>query len=588
MIMKCSDFIAKKLSKYSDIVFSGQGGSVVHILDSLSKIKKIKIIPSQNEQGASLAADAYYRTTKKIAIVVATSGPGILNAFQGMACSFYDSVPALYISGAPVTTALKKNNKLRQLGFQEMEVADITRSITKYSVRITDVSQVNYEIEKCLSIATSGRPGPVLIDLPDDIQRQYLDVKKQKRYVKKIFLPKINFSKIKKFSNLIKNSKKPLIIIGNGIKISNTHKYIQKIIDKYNVPFSTTWATTDLFDFFHPLNVGSIGVYATRHGNFAVQSADLLLILGSRLNGTQVGTPKLFSPNSKKIMVDLDPNELQEENLIKIHLKINSDLNNFFKNKKISTCFKNLKVSKKWTSAIQIWKREYPVIQKSFYKEKNITNPYIFFDKLSNHCKKNDIIIPDASANLVWFYQSFKPKNGQTIFTSLNHSPMGYSIAAAIGAIIGSKKNQNVIASIGDGSVQMNIQEIENIKHFNLPIKIFILDNSGYGMVKHTIDTWLNKNYVGCDKNSGLSIPDFKKIFKAYGIKSLEIHNNQEIDQKLKFIMNYKKPIMCNIKISENSKIEPKMKPGDPLHDMLPRLKNSEIKNAMKLGEFDA
>jgi acetolactate synthase-1/2/3 large subunit len=584
--MKCSDFIAKKLSKYSDIVFSGQGGSVVHILDSLSKIKKIRIIPSQNEQGASLAADAYYRTTKKIGIVIATSGPGILNAFQGMACSFYDSIPTLYISGAPVTSALKKNKKLRQLGFQEMEIADMTRSITKYSVRITDVSQVNYEIEKCLSIATSGRPGPVLIDLPDDIQRQYLDIRKQRKYIDKNFVSKINLNQIKKFANLIKNSKRPLIIIGNGVKISNTHKYIQKIIDKYKIPFSSTWATTDLFDFSHALNVGSIGVYATRHGNFAVQSADLLLILGSRLNGTQIGTPELFSPNSKKIMVDIDQNELKEENSIKIDLKINSDLNSFFNNKKLLLCLKSFRISKKWTNAIKIWKEKYPVIQKSFYKERNVTNPYIFFDKLSEHCKKNDIIIPDASANLVWFYQSFKPKNGQTIFTSLNHSPMGYSIAAAIGASLGSKKGQNVIASIGDGSVQMNIQEIENIKHFNLPIKIFILDNSGYGMVKLTIDTWLNKNYVGCDKNSGLSIPDFKKIFKAYGIKSVEILNNKDIDRKLKFIMNYKKPIMCNVKINKNASIEPKMKPGDPLHDMLPRLPSSEIKNAMSLAVF--
>jgi acetolactate synthase-1/2/3 large subunit len=585
--MKCSDFIAKKLSKYTDYIFSGHGGSVVHILDSFSKIKKINIIPSQNEQGASLAADAYTRTTNKIGIVVATSGPGILNAFQGMACSFYDSIPVLYISGAPITSALKKNKKLRQLGFQEMEIADMTKSITKYSVRITNVNHVNYEIEKCISIATSGRPGPVLIDLPDDIQRQDLDIKKQKKYKPKFFLHKINLNQLNKFDDLIRKSKKPLIIIGNGVKISQTYKVVQNLIDKYKIPFSTTWGTTDLFDVNHSLNVGSIGVYATRHGNFAVQNSDLLIILGSRLNGTQIGTPRLFSPNSKKIMIDLDKNELQEENLVKIDLKINVDLKNFFNNKKILFSFRNFKISEKWFKAIKVWKENYPIMQKIFYKEKNFTNPYIFFDKLANHTKKNDIIIPDASANLVWFYQSFKPKKGQKIFTALNHSPMGYSIAAAIGAQFGSKKNQNVIASIGDGSVQMNIQEIENIKHFNLPIKIFILNNSGYGMVKQTIDTWLNKNYVGCDKKSGLSIPDFVKIFDAYGIKSIEICNNQDIDKKLKFIMNYPKAIMCNVRINKNARITPKMKPKDPLHDMLPKLSSLEIKKAMLLADFN-
>ena len=227
-------------------------------------------------------------------------------------------------------------------------------------------------------------------------------------------------------------------------------------------------------------------------------------------------------------------------------------------------------------------------MKKKLIKEKkqiiSAVIPDEIFQQLEKYAKKNDILIPDTSSNLVWFYQAFKPKIGQKIFTALNHSPMGYSIAAAIGASLGSKINQNVIASIGDGSVQMNIQEIENIKNFNLPIKIFILDNSGYGMVKQTIDTWLSKNYVGCDKNSGLSIPNFLNIFKAYGIKSVEIKNNGEIDKKLKYVMNYKGPIMCNVKININARIVPKMKAGDPLDDMIPRLSKAEILKAMSLA----
>jgi len=581
--MKCSDFIAKKISNYSNHVFSGQGGSVVHILDSFCRVKRIKIIPSQNEQGASLAADAYYRTTGKIGVVVATSGPGILNAFQGMACSYYDSIPVLYISGAPVISNLKKNKKLRQLGFQEMEIKDMVSSMTKYSVRITHTDQVNYEIEKCISMAMSGRPGPVLIDLPDDIQRQNLDLKKQKKFYQKNNNYKISSSQLTKLKNLIKNSRRPLMILGNGVKISKCSSAFKKIINKFKIPFSTTWATTDLFDINSPLNVGSFGVYATRHGNFAVQNSDLLIIFGSRLNGTQIGTPNLFSPNSKKIMIDIDENELNEENKVKIDLKLNLDISDFVKNGVLDN-FKKLKISNNWRHAIQEWKTKYPIINKNFYKEKKFSNPYIFFDKLSKHVKKNDILIPDTSANLVWFYQAFKPKIGQKIFTALNHSPMGYSIAAAIGASLGSKINQNVIASIGDGSVQMNIQEIENIKNFNLPIKIFIIDNSGYGMVKQTIDTWLSKNYVGCDKNSGLSIPNFLDIFKAYGIKSVEIKNNKEIDKKLKYVMNYNGSIMCNVKINANARIVPKMKAGDSLDDMIPRLSKVEILKATLLA----
>jgi acetolactate synthase-1/2/3 large subunit len=576
--MKASDFIAKKLSQYTNHVFSGQGGSVVHILDSLSKIKKIKIVPSQNEQGASLAADAYYRSSGKIGVVIATSGPGILNTLQGMACSYYDSIPSLYISGAPVLGSIKKNNKLRQLGFQEMEVADLVRSITKYSTRITNTKNINYEIEKCIHIAHEGRPGPTLIDLPDDVQRMEVLEKIQKSFKEKKNITKNkNIDKIEKF---IKNSKRPIIIIGNGVKISKIENELYSLVNKYKIPYTLTWATADLYNSNNELNIGSFGNYATRHGNFAIQNSDLLLILGCRMNGTQIGSnPKIFAPKAKKILVDIDPAELKEENGLKIDYKINTDLKLFIKS--FAPRAKKFKIDKKWYTSIKDWKKRYPIITNEMYKSKNSVNPYIFFDKLSDACKENDIIIPDASANLVWCFQTFKPKKNQKIFTALNHSPMGYSIAASIGAALGSP-NRKTLAIIGDGSVQMNIQEIENIKNLNLPIKIFIINNQGYGMVKQTIDTWLNKNYVGCDKNSGLSIPDFQKVFAAYGIETCEINNHNDLPEKIEYVMNCNKPIMCDVKVDPNARITPKLKPGSPLHDMLPSLPSDEVKDQIK------
>ena len=572
--MKVSDFIAKKLSYYTNHVFSGQGGSVVHILDSLSRVKGIKIIPSQNEQGASLAADAYYRSSGKIGVVIATSGPGILNTLQGMACSYYDSIPSLYISGAPVTGSIKKNKKLRQLGFQEMEVMDIVKSMTKYSVRITNTKNINYEIEKCIYMATEGRPGPTLIDLPDDIQRMDIIEKFQKKFISKV--KKIKDIKFNKIDSFIKNSKKPIIIIGNGVKISNTNKELFNLINKFKIPYSMTWATAYLHGANKDLNVGSFGNYATRHGNFAIQNSDLLIILGSRMNGTQIGSnPKIFAPKAKKVLIDIDPAELKEENGVKINYKINSDLKIFIKN--FHKHAKKFNIDKKWYVSINHWKNKYPIITPSMHRVNSSVNPYIFFDKLSNACEENDIIIPDASANLVWCFQTFKAKKNQKIFTALNHSPMGYSIAASIGASLGSPKKK-VIAIIGDGSVQMNIQEIENIKHLDLPIKIFIINNKGYGMVKQTIDTWLNKNYVGCDAKSGLSMPNFKKVFASYGIKTCEINNHSELSAKIKYVMNYKKPIMCDVKVDPGARIIPKLKPGSPLHDMLPRLPLDELK----------
>ena len=577
--MKASDLIALKLSEYSDYVFSGQGGSVVHILDSLHRREGIKVIPSQNEQGASLAADAYSRTSGKLGIVVTTSGPGTINALQGLACSYYDSIPALYISGAPVTGLLKKNKKLRQLGFQEMEIQEIVSSFTKYSTRITDVKKIFYEIEKCIFLAKEGRPGPCIIDLPDDIQRMETNADEQEIFKPEVKKLTIDSTKVEKVIKMVKESKRPIFIIGNGIKISKSEKNVEELLKTSKVPYAPTWATYDMFKTEDPQNVGGFGVYATRHGNFAIQNSDLLVILGSRMNGTLLGgNPKLFAPKAKKILIDIDPAELNEENGLKIHLKINCDIAEFLNilnNKGIKW-----QLNQGWLDKIKKLKKKYPIVQEEYFNQKRLVNPYVFFDTLSNYTSENDIIIPDASANLVWAYQAYKILKKQQIFTALNHSPMGYSVAAALGAYLGSPNN-NIIAIIGDGSMQMNIQELENIKSLKLPIKIFLINNSGYGMVKQTYDTWLDSRYVGCDEKSGLSLPDFQKVSKSYGIECIEINNHNDLKEKIEQALNHKGPLLCDVKLDPNQKIVPKVKAESALHNMLPALDDEEIKSNM-------
>ena len=577
--MKASDLIALKLSEYSDYVFSGQGGSVVHILDSLNRRDGIKVIPSQNEQGASLAADAYSRTSGKLGIVVTTSGPGAINALQGLACSYYDSIPALYVSGAPVRGALKKNKKLRQLGFQEMEIQEIVSSFTKYSTRITDVKKIFYEVEKCVFLAKEGRPGPCMIDLPDDIQRMETSADEQEIFKPEVKKLTIDSTKVEKVIKMVKESKRPIFIIGNGIKISESKKNVEELLKISKVPYAPTWATFDMFKTDDPQNIGGFGVYATRHGNFAIQNSDLLVILGSRMSGTLIGSnPKLFAPKAKKIQIDIDPAELNEENGLKIDLKINCDIKEFLNilnNKDVKW-----QLNHSWLDKIKELKKKYPIIQAEYFNQKKLVNPYIFFDTLSNYTSENDIIIPDASANLVWAYQAYKVSKKQKIFTALNHSPMGYSVAAAIGAYLGSPKN-NIIAIIGDGAMQMNIQELENIKSLKLPIKIFLINNGGYGMVKQTIDTWLDSRYVGCDENSGLSLPDFQKVSKSYGIECTEINNHNDLKEKIEQTLNYKGPLLCDVKLDPNEKIIPKVKSGSPIHNMLPALDDDEIKSNM-------
>lgn len=583
MKIKISDLLASKISKITNCVFSGQGGFVIHVMDSFNKIKKVKIIPGQSEQGCSLAADAYSRTSGKLGVVVTTSGPGMLNSLQGLACSYYDSIPALYIIGAPVTAGLRKNKNLRQLGFQEMEVKEIVKSFTKYATRITDPNMLSYEIDKAIHISRTGRPGPCLIDIPDDIQRTEVLLKNQKIYkIKKKSkkLDKLNTS-FKKAVNLIKNSKKPIFIIGSGTKISDTVKDIKKIIKKFQIPYSPTWATFDCFSGNDKLNIGSFGVYASRYGNFSIHNSDLLVILGSRLSAPLTGgNPKYFAPNAKKIQIDIDQYELKEENKIPINLKINTNLKNFIDYLKKE---KNLwSVNKPWIKAINNLKTKYPLVDKKYSTQKKLVNPYIFFQKLSKCTKENDIIIPDASANLVWAYQAYKVSKNQKMFTSLNHSPMGYSVAASIGASVGSPKS-NIVAIIGDGSMPMNVQELENIKSLNLPIKVFILNNKGYGMIKQTIDTWMKSIYVGCDPASGLSLPDSLKIAKSYGIRGVRITNQKNIKKQINTILKIKGPVICDVQLQPNQQIIPKVKSGRPLYDMLPELDKEEIQSNIRI-----
>jgi acetolactate synthase-1/2/3 large subunit len=572
--MKLTDYIAEYISKIADNVFVGQGGNIIHLLDSFGKRKDIKIIPSQNEQGASIAADAYSRfNEKKIGVTATTSGPGMLNLMQGIACSFFDSIPTVHFVGAVVTNQLRKNKKIRQIGFQEMEVVDIVKPITKYAVLLKDKKMIKYELEKMFYYAKEGRQGPVLMDLPDDLQRADINPKKLKSFKPpKKLKKKVLFEK--KFLNLIKNSKRPLIVVGQGVNLSNTKKELYKFISKTGIPFSPSWATVDLFTSEDKLNAGTFGVAATRYGNFAIQNADLLISLGCRLNTQITGSNlKSFAPNAKKIVVDIDDNELKKPNGLKYDLKINLNLKDFFKT--INPKIKYKKDYNKWITKFKLWKQKYPIVQQEYYKQTKKCNPYVFFRSLSEQTGKNDVLIPDASANLIWAMQSFKVK-GQKIFTALNHSPMGYSMPATIGAYL-ADKTKNVICTIGDGSMQMNIQELATISHFNLPIKIFVINNNGYGLIKQTQDTWLDSRRVGVDSRSGLAMPNLIKIANAYGIKTVEINSHKEMDKKLRRVLKSKFPVLCDVKVDEKQKVIPKLEFGKAIHDLSPRLSKEEM-----------
>jgi acetolactate synthase-1/2/3 large subunit len=385
-----------------------------------------------------------------------------------------------------------------------------------------------------------------------------------------------NINNLKK---LLEKSSKPLLIIGNGVKLSNSDLLIKKFIKKTGIPYAPTWATIDIFDSKDKHNAGTFGVAATRYGNFAIQNADLLIFMGARMSPQILGSnPNSFSPKSNKVIIDIDENEFKNHRLPKIKLKINSNIKDVLNSlNKLTFKFKNFD---KWQDKIVFYKRKFPITSKINYQKSKFIDPYAFFSELSKVTRKNDIVIPDASANLIWCLQALSVSGKEKVFTALNHSPMGYSVPASVGAYL-ANKNSRVIATIGDGSMQMNIQELETIQNYNINVKIFILNNQGYGLIKQTQETWLDSNYAGVDKSSGLSLPNYIKLAKAYKIKTVEMINNSNLNKRLDKILKMKGPVVVDVKIHPKKRVEPKIDFGAPLHDMSPKLNKKFIKKLL-------
>jgi acetolactate synthase-1/2/3 large subunit len=583
--MNLSDYTLKFLEKKKvKKVFLITGGAIAFMIDAFSRNKKIKYISAAHEQSAAMMADAYSRLGPNFSCTMVTSGPGATNLITGIACSYFDSIPSLHICGQVNTYEQQDGHKstknVRQVGFQETDIVNIAKPITKYAYKIKDASEIRYVLEKAYHLATTGRPGPVLIDIPMDLQRVKIDPKKLKS-----FKPSINKKIIKyrnivaKIENLLRKSKKPVIILGGGIKYGKAELDLINFLKIFNIPIVTTWSGVDLIDHNNKNYIGNIGVYGSRAANFTVQNSDLILCLGSRLD-TRVtgGVPKSFARNAKKIVVDIDKYELEKKRGLKIDLKVELDIKIFFqeyeKYKKINI------IKEEWLLRCYNWKIQYPIILKKFYDEKKYINPYVFIDKLSKTLNKKDIIIADDGGHLTWTIQSFKVKFGQKLFSAFGNSPMGYALPASIGASIVKNKSR-IICIDGDGSIQINLQELHTVDKLQLPVKIFILNNGGFGIIKQFQELYMGKRYEASGK--GVSNPSFKKISNAYNINYNLLKKHSDL-KKLSKIISSKKPEIIEINLRNDQKIIPKLQFGNPIEDLSPLLPRSEFYKNMDVS----
>jgi len=582
-----ADFLVKKGIKYT---FGITGGVIIHLFDSIDKHPEIENICTQHEQGASMAADAYSRLNNNLGVSIATSGPGAMNLITGTACSYFDSTPSLVITGQAPTSQLKGNSKSRQIGFQETDIISIFKPITKYAVMITNSKNIKYELEKAFYLATSGRPGPVLIDLPDDLQREDINPEELESFIPPI--EEKNTQKLEQEINqliqLINNSYRPILILGNGVKLAKREKRIKNIVELLGIPVALTWATIDLFPHNHLLSVRDFGVTANRTGNFAVQNADLIIAIGTRLDTHETGNDlSKFTRKAKRIVIDIDKSELEKykERNLQTDLLINTDIRDFVDvfERKISEV-KKLDISD-WKNKIEYWKQKYPTCLPEYYHQEPI-NPYVFLDILSEEASEQEIIIPEAGCNVTWSMQGWKVKSNQNLFTSYNNSPMGYGLPAAIGASFSNSKSK-IITIVGDGGLQMNIQELATVVKHKLPIKIFVMNNDGYGMIKQTQETWLDNRYAGSSFESGLPEVNIEKIAQAYGIKTISINTHQELKEKIREVLDSNEPMLCNVKINPKARIYPKLTFGKPIEDSEPLLSREDFNKEMIIESIE-
>ncbi len=578
--IKLSDFIADFISKKGvKSVFAISGGASLHLIHSINDNPDINYICTHHEQGAAMAADSFSRVSGHMGVAIATSGPGATNLITGICCSYYDSVPLLILTGQVSTTRMTGNTGVRQIGFQETPISSITKEITKYSTTIQKAEDIRFELEKSYFLAHEGRPGPVLIDIPDNLQRSIIDVDKLKKFDEKKISKKINFPISKNFIpqivNEIKKAKRPIVVAGWGIHLSKTEEAFIKFIEYYQLPVALTWGASDLIESDNRLYVGTFGTHGMRHANFAVQNSDLIIALGSRLDTKSTGSPvDTFAREAKKIMVDIDPSELSKFKHfgLEFDLLIQDDLKNFFYY--LNNFDDNQKTkleNSNWLSQIKIWKNYFNKLNKKLSQSELQINPYSFFEKLSIHISSNSILLIDTGCSIAWAMQSMHLKKGVRLFHDFNNTAMGWALPALIGAHFAEPRKEK-ICIIGDGSFMMTMQELATIMHHKIKIKLIIINNSGYSMIKQTQDQWLQSNYVASSKEGGLSFPDFKKISDAFKLNYMELSEESDIDEILQKFITSKNSILLDVKIPQNARVNPQVKFGRPNEDMEPLL----------------
>lgn len=583
--MNVSEYIMERVAQEGvEKVFMVSGGGGMFLIEALGKHPKLQHICNHHEQAVVMAAEGYQRVTQNLGVALVTTGPAATNTLTGICCAWNDSIPLLVLTGQAKTPTLIGDTGMRQRGTHEVNIVPIVKPVTKYAVCIKDVNEVRYHLEKALYLAKTGRPGPVLLDIPLDVQQSEINPEKQKGFVAE----EVEYdNKLDKVIELLKDAKRPIMLAGYGLRLSKTEKLMIEIAEKYSIPVVTPKNGLDMIWETHPMLAGRIGINGQRAGNLAVQNADFVLILGARLPLVTVGyETDLFAPNAKKVIVDCDKAQL-EHCWIKTDLSIFSDLKKFMPALKAKLEDENYSYDNEfWVNRVQSYRKKYPTVTEAVRKQNKYVDSYYFFDVLSDYMKKEDVLVVDQGATFYSLTTAFKVKEGQYAFTNGGFSPMGYGLPASVGCCF-APNVRKVVSVNGDGGLQMNLQELQTIIHNNLDIKVFVFNNDGYLSIKHTQTNFFNGHFVGSNPESGVSCPDSIKLGKAYGFKTFRIRNHKETAKVIEKVMKTTGPVIVEVMIDPMQPYYPKVSSkrlpdgsfkSQPLDNMWPFLSEEEIK----------
>jgi acetolactate synthase I/II/III large subunit len=592
-MIRVADYIVGRLAEHGiGHVFIVTGGAAMHLNDAFGRESKIRRVFCHHEQSCAMAAESYFRISNRIAAVNVTAGPGATNAITGVYGAYVDSMAMIVLSGQSKRETLVSSTglPLRQLGDQEVNIVEMVKGITKYAVLIDDPSTIRYHLEKALYLANHGRLGPVWLDIPIDVQAAQIDPTNLRGFQPSPDEQGPDFSSLKKdqlrqLLDRMKSAQRPVIYAGSGVRLSEQEGLLLKLVERLGVPLVAAWNSYDLLPNVHPCYAGRPGSVGDRAGNFTVQNSDFLLILGCRLNIRLISYNwKNFAPGAFKVMVDVDEAEMKKPTL-SIDLPIHANLRDFLPAMD--------KLSHDWVPHHADWLawcrervKRYPVVLPEYWKLKEKVNPYCFIESLSDQLKDGEVVVCGDGTACVTAFQAIRIRPRMRLFHNSGCASMGYDLPAAIGAAVVLPDKESIICLAGDGSLMMNLQELQTVAGNKLPIKVFILNNQGYHSIRQTQRNFFPDNVVGCGEDSGLSFPDFSKVAMAFGLPFFRCHNHGELEKVIQATLSVKGAAVCEVMLDLAQGFAPKLSSRKledgrmetaPLEDMAPFLSREEL-----------